>query len=90
MAPLSEIPPPVVPVENALPRLPDSKTSGWDANALKGNPHGRTDKAERVREMFTAIAHAYDINNRVHSLARSVVAKASGSTGRSSSRCDGA
>ncbi len=41
--------------------------SPWDKSALHGNPHQRPDKAQRVREMFTAIAHAYDLNNRVHS-----------------------
>lgn len=33
-----------------------------------GAIHGRTDKAERVRAMFGAIARSYDLNNRVHSL----------------------
>lgn len=32
------------------------------------DPHGREDKAERVRAMFAAIARSYDLNNRVHSL----------------------
>ncbi len=67
MAPQSDIQRIAEDDEKTSMSLPDAKSSGWDANALKGNPHGRTDKAERVREMFTAIAHAYDINNRVHS-----------------------
>ncbi len=44
-----------------------STTAGWDADSLEGDPHRRDDKANRVREMFTAIAHSYDLNNRVHS-----------------------
>ncbi|MEM1184135.1 MAG: bifunctional demethylmenaquinone methyltransferase/2-methoxy-6-polyprenyl-1,4-benzoquinol methylase UbiE [Planctomycetota bacterium] len=32
------------------------------------DPHAREDKAERVEKMFSAIAGAYDLNNRVHSL----------------------
>lgn len=46
---------------------PQSRESGWDSPSLTGNPHTRADKSDRVREMFTAIAHAYDLNNRVHS-----------------------
>ena len=67
MAPQSEIQPTTEHDEKSSSCFPDTKAAGWDANTLKGNPHGRIDKAERVREMFTAIAHAYDINNRVHS-----------------------
>lgn len=32
------------------------------------DPHARDDKAHRVERMFAAIARAYDLNNRVHSL----------------------
>ncbi len=32
--------------------------------------HARQDKARRVRDMFASIAHAYDLNNRVHSMWR--------------------
>lgn len=32
------------------------------------NPHAVSDKASRVRGMFSAIAPSYDLNNRVHSL----------------------
>ncbi len=42
--------------------------SVWDDQSLQGDPHRRADKAQRVQAMFTAIAHAYDINNRLHSL----------------------
>lgn len=41
----------------------------WTAETL-ADPHQRDDKAERVREMFAAIARSYDLNNRVHSLWR--------------------
>ena len=34
------------------------------------DPHRLPDKAARVRDMFAAIAHRYDLNNRVHSLWR--------------------
>ena len=40
----------------------------WDADSLAGNPHGRGDKARRVRSMFASIAGSYDLNNRVHAL----------------------
>ena len=39
----------------------------WDAERLK-NPHLSGDKQRRVREMFAAIAPAYDLNNRLWSL----------------------
>jgi demethylmenaquinone methyltransferase / 2-methoxy-6-polyprenyl-1,4-benzoquinol methylase len=39
----------------------------WDDNLLR-NPHAATDKRERVRKMFAAIAPSYDLNNRLHSL----------------------
>lgn len=38
----------------------------WDGSTL-ADPHTRSDKADRVRDMFTAIADSYDLNNRVHS-----------------------
>ena len=41
----------------------------WDEDSL-ADPHGDADKAAKVREMFAAIAHRYDLNNRVHSLGR--------------------
>ena len=39
----------------------------WDAERLK-NPHLSDDKQRRVRDMFAAIAPAYDLNNRLWSL----------------------
>lgn len=40
---------------------------GWRDDALD-DVHGRSDKAQRVRSMFAAIAPKYDLNNRLHSL----------------------
>jgi demethylmenaquinone methyltransferase / 2-methoxy-6-polyprenyl-1,4-benzoquinol methylase len=45
----------------------DSPTP-WSDGDLAANPHARSDKPERVRRMFAAIARSYDLNNRVHSL----------------------
>lgn len=42
----------------------------WSQAQLAGDPHAATDKPERVRSMFAAIAPAYDLNNRLHSLWR--------------------
>jgi len=43
---------------------------GWADKDLAGNVHANTDKAARVRSMFAAIAPAYDLNNRLHSMWR--------------------
>jgi len=43
------------------------KTAGWSSAELRTDPHGHAHKAEKVRGMFGAIAHAYDLNNRLHS-----------------------
>lgn len=51
----------------AAPASPAGKPA-WDGQTLQGDPHRRDDKAQRVQAMFTAIAHAYDLNNRLHSL----------------------
>ena len=48
--------------------MPSTKTDrAWTQEELKGNPHEEANKADRVRRMFGAIAHRYDLNNRVHS-----------------------
>lgn len=39
----------------------------WTPDELRDNPHARADKAAKVRDMFTAIAKSYDLNNRLHS-----------------------
>lgn len=40
----------------------------WSESDLSANPHAQSDKPERVRKMFAAIARSYDLNNRLHSL----------------------
>lgn len=42
----------------------------WTEADLASNPHEAADKATRVRQMFSAIAPSYDLNNRVHSMWR--------------------
>lgn len=51
-------------------RQQESAPTAWSTNDLERNPHSATDKAARVQRMFTSIAHAYDLNNRLHSLWR--------------------
>jgi demethylmenaquinone methyltransferase/2-methoxy-6-polyprenyl-1,4-benzoquinol methylase len=41
----------------------------WPDSDLS-DPHAAADKAKRVQRMFAAIAHRYDLNNRLHSLWR--------------------
>ena len=48
------------------PDLKEASSPAWDGNTLT-DPHQQSDKADRVRQMFTAIAGSYDLNNRVHS-----------------------
>jgi demethylmenaquinone methyltransferase / 2-methoxy-6-polyprenyl-1,4-benzoquinol methylase len=48
--------------------LPASSPAWDDARLV--DPHHQPDKAERVRQMFSAIAPSYDLNNRLHSLWR--------------------
>ncbi|MBL0926952.1 MAG: bifunctional demethylmenaquinone methyltransferase/2-methoxy-6-polyprenyl-1,4-benzoquinol methylase UbiE [Phycisphaerales bacterium] len=42
----------------------------WTEPELAGNPHADAGKPEKVRRMFAAIAHRYDLNNRLHSFWR--------------------
>ncbi|MHC4128592.1 MAG: ubiquinone/menaquinone biosynthesis methyltransferase [Planctomycetota bacterium] len=42
----------------------------WPATDLAAGPHRAVDKDRRVQRMFAAIAHSYDLNNRVHSFWR--------------------
>lgn len=42
--------------------------TGWTTETLSGDVHKDADKPARVRSMFAAIAHAYDLNNHLHSL----------------------
>lgn len=42
-------------------------TPVWQSDDLAADPHARSDKAQKVRTMFAAIAGAYDLNNRLHS-----------------------
>ena len=52
-----------------MPNAPDNEPA-WSDDALSTNPHADADKARRVERMFAAIAHAYDLNNRLHSMWR--------------------
>ncbi len=53
---------------NAPPQSSQPPATAWSDRDLAANPHERSDKPERVRRMFAAIAKSYDLNNRVHSL----------------------
>lgn len=55
--------------ETQTQNAPAHSTPAWSAPDLE-NPHAKDDKAARVRAMFGAIARAYDLNNRLHSLWR--------------------
>ncbi len=49
---------------------PTAPPPAWGEQDLAGNVHAAADKSARVRSMFAAIAPAYDLNNRLHSLWR--------------------
>jgi len=42
----------------------------WSADELSTDVHTNAQKADKVRRMFASIAHAYDLNNRLHSFGR--------------------
>lgn len=48
---------------------PRAAGAAWD-DAMLRDPHGASDKQERIGRMFAAIAGRYDLNNRLHSLWR--------------------
>lgn len=48
----------------------DTHTPAWTDEDLSADPHANADKARRVERMFASIAHAYDLNNRLHSMWR--------------------
>jgi demethylmenaquinone methyltransferase/2-methoxy-6-polyprenyl-1,4-benzoquinol methylase len=63
--------PPFSPVpQNPAAAAAEAGPKGWDDQDLAGNVHANADKAARVRGMFAAIAPAYDLNNRLHSMWR--------------------
>ncbi|MBL8747152.1 MAG: bifunctional demethylmenaquinone methyltransferase/2-methoxy-6-polyprenyl-1,4-benzoquinol methylase UbiE [Phycisphaerae bacterium] len=49
---------------------PTTTSPAWTREELSSNPHAHAEKAEKVRRMFGAIAHRYDLNNRLHSFGR--------------------
>jgi demethylmenaquinone methyltransferase/2-methoxy-6-polyprenyl-1,4-benzoquinol methylase len=56
-------------MERASLRRRRTEPRAWDEQALS-SPHAQTDKADRVRRMFNAIAPTYELINRVFSLGR--------------------
>lgn len=54
---------------STTPAAAAATPEGWTAAEL-ADPHRHAAKAEKVRGMFGAIAHSYDLNNRIHSLWR--------------------
>lgn len=52
------------------PSSTNPSSPAWTDADLAHNPHHDADKPEKVRAMFASIAHAYDLNNRLHSLGR--------------------
>ncbi len=51
-------------------RTPSSSPQVWSAADLANDPHEAKDKGQRIQRMFGAIAHRYDLNNRLHSFWR--------------------
>ncbi len=54
--------------ESAPPDGSGPSGPSWSTARLASNPHEDAEKARRVQSMFTSIAHAYDLNNRLHSM----------------------
>ncbi|MDP6600702.1 MAG: bifunctional demethylmenaquinone methyltransferase/2-methoxy-6-polyprenyl-1,4-benzoquinol methylase UbiE [Phycisphaerales bacterium] len=54
-------------MEETSQRPSTPKSPAWSNQDLRDDPHAVVDKAGRVRAMFGAIAHRYDLNNRLHS-----------------------
>lgn len=54
------------PAHSAPGPAPSPTPEAWKQQEL-ASPHTRTDKQEKVRRMFAAIAQSYDLNNRLHS-----------------------
>jgi len=48
----------------------DGSQTTWTERDLARDPHQAEDKAQRIEQMFAAIAPWYDLNNRLHSLWR--------------------
>lgn len=44
--------------------------AAWSPEELHENPHESSEKAGKVRAMFSAISSSYDLNNRLHSFGR--------------------
>ncbi len=44
--------------------------AAWSPEELHENPHESSEKAGKVRAMFSAISASYDLNNRLHSFGR--------------------
>lgn len=51
-------------------RKKNPREAAWSSEELSRDPHINERKAEKVRRMFGAIAHRYDLNNRLHSFGR--------------------
>ena len=49
---------------------PTARNEAWSAEDLARDPHQDSEKAGKVRSMFSAIAGKYDLNNRLHSFGR--------------------
>lgn len=49
------------------PILATMSKAVWQQQDLANDPHQRGDKPQKVQAMFSAIARAYDLNNRLHS-----------------------